>query len=670
MSDKTIVEGDFSQVKIQLAGGGTGAEVDRPGPGTQLVWGGTGPSTPWGHLVALIEKAGGTVNLTQIHAGDLMDSMNELPRPSGAPGEAPMQHGQPDGPSAEPEDEPEKEEEKPGIEQVKPKAAEGGATEQHHAGPPGKGPLFEKGIEFSYQGEEACVWAHPRAARAGPRPLVVFLHGISKSKHPPLGDLVGTRPKHVTGWTHVGKLAHKLIDDGKLTPLAIAAPSNVGKNPPWTKFDLASFVNMVEQKLREQGVEIDLDQVAVAGHSGAGGYQRCGLDKIFEDHATFSGHKLLAVGIEDTCINAGAAARYKKGLEGNDKTAVYSVHRHTGGWPDPTYSGAAKFAAALGADKENKTKVVGNEELADFDSYHDNGDARPARVSIKVKQMALPKYRGMWTDAGGYFGNEGPHGDMVPMWCWLALPRFLPPTEADKKLMASAKKDARPAPPPAPPKQPAGPPAIQGGEPNIPAPPPPWIAPGEVAPKAFAPSEFADATSAVFWPIRNAKVPWGRGVSYLGENGKGYGPAPGGCRWLAQRGGGRLHVGIDLAMGGLNSIVVACEAGTIVNFYPFLMKGNRGVYALFVQCDSGLVINYGEVDPNSLKEFNLKVGDRVTAGQTIARIGRCPGGDSMLHFETYPSGVKLNISNYAGLKGVGKYRNPTSYLLYLAKNGR
>ena len=65
------VEGDYGTVKVQLAGGPAADKPARPTKGTQLVWGGTGPSTPWGHLAALIEKGGGSVNYTFIHASDL-----------------------------------------------------------------------------------------------------------------------------------------------------------------------------------------------------------------------------------------------------------------------------------------------------------------------------------------------------------------------------------------------------------------------------------------------------------------------------------------------------------------------------------------------------------------------------------------------------------------------
>ena len=67
------VEGDYGTVKVQLAGGPAGDAVQRPTKGTQVVWGGTAPGSPWAHLAALIEKSGGSVTYTFLHASDLKE---------------------------------------------------------------------------------------------------------------------------------------------------------------------------------------------------------------------------------------------------------------------------------------------------------------------------------------------------------------------------------------------------------------------------------------------------------------------------------------------------------------------------------------------------------------------------------------------------------------------
>ena len=65
------VEGDYGTVKVQLSGAAAGEAVARPTRGTQVVWGGSGPGSPWAHLAGLIEKSGGSVSYTFLHAADL-----------------------------------------------------------------------------------------------------------------------------------------------------------------------------------------------------------------------------------------------------------------------------------------------------------------------------------------------------------------------------------------------------------------------------------------------------------------------------------------------------------------------------------------------------------------------------------------------------------------------
>lgn len=685
-ANSIIVEGDFAKVKLELRAGPAEAKPKRPGPGSMLVWGGTGLSSPCGHLVDLIEKSGGQVSFTQVHAAAFEEHAPDLPRPSGAPGPAPM--------AEEPAQQPVEEEKKEDGAEAKQKPASApaqSAGEDHHSGPAGSGPMFQYGATFNYNGEEARVWAHPRAAHAGPRPLIILLHGLNESgdKHPSLGASAGKTGAN-DKWIHVGKLAEKLIDEGKVTPLLIAAPTHKKGNGVFSNFELDKFVNLVEQTCRAEGVEIDLDQVSLAAHSGAGGFPGAGLNKVAAQGAMFSGHKLRVFGIEDTRIIAPAAKEYVENLKkaNNDVTAIYAVHRGTGGWATAEYNangGSAKFAAALGASKKADA-FVGNECLEDYDDIFDNGEEKPARVSIKVKEAKLGKYHAQWEAAGGYYkhGRFIAHNDMVPMWVWLALPRFHPQTEADKKLMAAhqeAKKDAPPAAPPPAPKAPAGPPKVTGGDFDIPAAPPAWTNPaGEIAPKATGAARFAPADAAVFWPVRAEKHDWKRGVHYIGEDNATYnykGKGGSGCHFLAGRAPNRFHVGIDINFGARGALVVACEAGKILSSYPFLMKDGKGVSCILVEHDSGIVINYGEVDAGSLKEFNLKVGDRVQAGQPIGRVGRCPEGDSMLHFETYPAAVihakgprNIRYEKSNGEKYLENFFNPTAYLLYLAKFGR
>lgn len=89
----------------------------------------------------------------------------------------------------------------------------------------------------------------------------------------------------------------------------------------------------------------------------------------------------------------------------------------------------------------------------------------------------------------------------------------------------------------------------------------------------------------------------------------------------------RFHAGIDLAAVP-GDVVQAMEDGQVVAILPF----HLGSWAIYIRHDSGLLVNYGEVEKGS---WDVKVGDDVTAGQPIARIGTMYGGSSMLHLETF-----------------------------------
>jgi murein DD-endopeptidase MepM/ murein hydrolase activator NlpD len=163
-----------------------------------------------------------------------------------------------------------------------------------------------------------------------------------------------------------------------------------------------------------------------------------------------------------------------------------------------------------------------------------------------------------------------------------------------------------------------------------------------------------------FWPIVTSHAK-GREVAFQGMDNKHRGNV--GRRFLASRtDGGRYHVGIDLWANHKDPIV-ACEDGTIVNFYHFY----RSTYALLVE-HKDVVINYGEVDKDSLKVNNLKVGDKVKAGQTIGLVGKMYSS-SMLHFETYVKGTRSNKRFQVGGNPPKELLNPTKYLLYLKQHG-
>lgn len=132
----------------------------------------------------------------------------------------------------------------------------------------------------------------------------------------------------------------------------------------------------------------------------------------------------------------------------------------------------------------------------------------------------------------------------------------------------------------------------------------------------------------------------------------------------------RVHVGVDL-FGQDGDVVIAAEAGKIVNYYKFLSftarDGKAGeVWAIIVANDSGTVINYSEVKKNSNTLYNWKIGDKLKAGQPFAQLQKMRD-DAMLHFETYASGTTANTRWLTKDSPPSKLRNPTNYLLELAK---
>jgi len=170
---------------------------------------------------------------------------------------------------------------------------------------------------------------------------------------------------------------------------------------------------------------------------------------------------------------------------------------------------------------------------------------------------------------------------------------------------------------------------------------------------------FAAGDTRCIWPlISEHSKRWT--ISYRTINGEIIGN--GARRFMAKR-GEKYHVGIDLYCSH-GDPVIAMEDGEIVNLYHFF----HGAWCLIVQCDSGLVINYGEVARNSWKEFGLGKGSRIKKGQGIARIGTMSGGSSMLHFETFMPPTNKN-HRYSG-GDPGPILNPTYYLALARQNSQ
>jgi len=200
-----------------------------------------------------------------------------------------------------------------------------------------------------------------------------------------------------------------------------------------------------------------------------------------------------------------------------------------------------------------------------------------------------------------------------------------------------------------------------------PAEPEACLAPWDVEPQQITPLPFAEGDPEV-WPVLTGH-PWGKYVSYWDVKGKFHG------RWgrsfaskRTSDGVVRHHSGIDIAANP-GDIVVATEPGTILATLPYY----KGTDAIYERTDSGLVINYGEIAPDSWTEFGISDGDRVEAGQPIARVG----WHDMLHLETYeamenPEQQVQRIRNreYVWIKEDGPPEgllDPSSYLVKAAR---
>lgn len=181
---------------------------------------------------------------------------------------------------------------------------------------------------------------------------------------------------------------------------------------------------------------------------------------------------------------------------------------------------------------------------------------------------------------------------------------------------------------------------------------------------------FAPAGTAVVWPVITTH-PADRVVSFTDVDRNSYGSASA-MFWAVRKGGLRRHAGVDIACYP-GDILVAPEPLTLANAHAFY----AGTFALLCQCDSGVVINFGECKNGSWHEFGLDIGSHVDAGEPIARVGRFNHAvegdglpDGMLHFEMYTHGTLFTAQIRSGQAVPKQLRNPTKYLIHAASAGR
>ncbi len=118
-------------------------------------------------------------------------------------------------------------------------------------------------------------------------------------------------------------------------------------------------------------------------------------------------------------------------------------------------------------------------------------------------------------------------------------------------------------------------------------------------------------------------------------------PAPS-ARTISQYFGSRGHKGIDITTGGASGkIIVAAASGTVEvagstgNSYgkQVVINHGNGIKTRYAHCLSGSIC--------------VRVGQKVSAGQTIARIGSTGNSTGPhLHFEVISNGSLVNPLNY------------------------
>jgi len=172
-----------------------------------------------------------------------------------------------------------------------------------------------------------------------------------------------------------------------------------------------------------------------------------------------------------------------------------------------------------------------------------------------------------------------------------------------------------------------------------------------------------------YWPARSTRSQYRRQVPSRDSQGElhGNGARRFGAARLPKNPGevARWHAGVDLGGEHLD-MVVACQSGTVAEIITF----HLGTWAMMVQNDcNALVFSYNEIQAGSWKEFNIKKGSKVVAGQPLARIGLMNGKSSMLHFEIYQTGTTRTHGWKQAGSRPGVLRDPTKYLLYVAACG-
>jgi hypothetical protein len=172
--------------------------------------------------------------------------------------------------------------------------------------PPPPPPLNGTTIDYAWDGKDI---GHPERAWLGrsfvhktaladvskPRPLVVFIHGLNTER---------IKYRWMGGGNEgdVRRIVQKLVEEGKIPPVVVAAPSSIvpasvtNAVTSWPAFDLDGFVEKTRAALAGVAT-IDTSRIIVAAHSGGGCNAHGGIATAIR--AKLPVHAALVI---DTCM--------------------------------------------------------------------------------------------------------------------------------------------------------------------------------------------------------------------------------------------------------------------------------------------------------------------------------------------------------------------------------
>lgn len=156
-------------------------------------------------------------------------------------------------------------------------------------------------------------------------------------------------------------------------------------------------------------------------------------------------------------------------------------------------------------------------------------------------------------------------------------------------------------------------------------------------------------------PARDGDVIRGLLFPIAGHDRKSYKKNVMGSFGWRRDGGKRKHAGCDI-YAEPGTPIRAVADGVVLEVHPFYWETNR-----IIVDHHGFIVNYGEVSPSPQL---VKVGDRVTRGQIIARVGTLrrkknapPEKTNMLHFELYGTSKPLKEEHILSRPGVFQRRS-------------